>query len=122
MVDKGSCNKKFIWNGINCECKCDKSCDVGEYLDYINCKCRKILIGKIVEECTENVENSKITEITLFEHEKKCKYCCTIYVMLITITFTICIGIGTYFGYYKYMNHDKKYANKYYFVYQASNY
>ena len=26
--------KGYIWNGNNCECECDKSCDVGEYLDY----------------------------------------------------------------------------------------
>ena len=28
------CDKGFIWNPSNCECKCDKTCDVGEYLDY----------------------------------------------------------------------------------------
>ena len=26
---------------VNCECECDKSCDIGEYLDHENCKCRK---------------------------------------------------------------------------------
>ena len=29
--DKGMCDKGFIWNPSNCECKCDKSCDIGEY-------------------------------------------------------------------------------------------
>ena len=24
----------------NCSCECDKSCDIGEYLDYKNCKYR----------------------------------------------------------------------------------
>ena len=37
----------------------DKWCDVGEYLDYENCKCRKNLVNKLVEECTENVEEVK---------------------------------------------------------------
>ena len=41
LVDKGVCDKGFIWNPSNCEWKCDKSCDIGEYLDYENCKCRK---------------------------------------------------------------------------------
>ena len=50
--DKGVCNKGFIWNPSNCECECDKACDVGEYLDYENCKCRK----KLVDECAETVE------------------------------------------------------------------
>ena len=36
--------------------------DVGEYLDYENCKCRKKLVDKLVEECTETVEEVKIAE------------------------------------------------------------
>ena len=35
------CDKGFIWNPSNCECECDKVCDVGEYLGYENCKCRR---------------------------------------------------------------------------------
>ena len=30
--------------------ECDKACDLGEYLEYEHCKCRK----KIVDESTEN--------------------------------------------------------------------
>ena len=65
MIDKGTCDKGFIWNPSNCQCKCDKSCDIGEYLDYKNCKCRKKLVDKLVEECTENIVEVKIAEITL---------------------------------------------------------
>ena len=94
------CDKALIWNPSNCECDCNKLCDVGEYLDYENCKCRKRLVDKLIEEYTENVEEAKITGITLFEwnsaeHKNKCKTSCTIYVVLIAIVFTICIGIGT---------------------------
>ena len=35
MIDKGVCDKGFTWSPSNCECKWDKSCDVGEYLDYV---------------------------------------------------------------------------------------
>ena len=24
LIDKGSCDKGFIWNTSNCECECDK--------------------------------------------------------------------------------------------------
>ena len=34
LIDKGVCDKAFICNPSNCECKCDKSCDIGEYLGY----------------------------------------------------------------------------------------
>ena len=63
LIDKGVCDKGFIWNPSNCECECDKSCDVGEYLDYENCKCRKRLVDKLVEECNENIEEAKLAEI-----------------------------------------------------------
>ena len=46
---------KFIWNLSNSECECDKSCDVGESLGYENCKCRKELVDKLIEECAENI-------------------------------------------------------------------
>ena len=37
LIDKAVCDKGYIWNPSNCECEYDKSCDVGEYLDYENC-------------------------------------------------------------------------------------
>ena len=49
------CDKGFIWNTRNCECECDKSCDIGEYLYYKNCKCRKKITDKLIEECSENI-------------------------------------------------------------------
>ena len=47
LIDKGRCDKGFIWNPSNCECECecDKSCSIGKYLDYKNCKYRKDLVG-----------------------------------------------------------------------------
>ena len=57
LIDKGVCDKGLIQNASNCEC--DKSCDIGEYLDYENCKCRKRLIDKLADECTETVEEVK---------------------------------------------------------------
>ena len=39
------CDKGFFWNPSNCEC--DKSYDVGEYLDYENWKC----INRLVDQC-----------------------------------------------------------------------
>ena len=41
--------KASISNPSNCECECDKSCDVGEYLHYENCKCRKKLVDKLID-------------------------------------------------------------------------
>ena len=32
----------FIWNPGVCEYECDQSYDVGESLDSVNCKCRRM--------------------------------------------------------------------------------
>ena len=97
------------WNPSNCKCECDKSCDIGDYLDYENRKCRKKLIDKLVEECTETNNGVKIAKITLAENENKHKRSsCTLYIVLFSIVFTINVGIGTYFVYYKYMNCNKE--------------
>ena len=92
--------KKLVWNPSNCQCECDKSCDVGEYLDYGNCKCRKTLTDTLVEERTGSVDEVKIAKISLMESivdENKCKSLSTIYIVLILIVFQICIEIATYF-------------------------
>ena len=67
LIDKGVCDKRFIWNLSNCECECYKSCDFSEYLDYKNYKCKKMLLDKLVEcscaeECTENIEETRLIE------------------------------------------------------------
>ena len=46
LIDKRICDKGFILNLSNCECECDKSCDVAEYLDCQKCKRRKKLLDK----------------------------------------------------------------------------
>ena len=53
------CDKRFIWNPSNCKCECDKSCIIGEYLDYKNCERRKRIIDKLVEECSENIAGNE---------------------------------------------------------------
>ena len=71
FVDKRVCDKGFIWNPSNCEYECDKNCDIGEYLDYENCKCRKNLIDPLIEECTENINETKLVEKTLDENKER---------------------------------------------------
>ena len=81
--------KQFIWNTSNYESESHKSCHIGEYLDYENCKCRKTLIDKLVEECTENVEEVKLAKISSAKHECVCNSFCTFYVVLFSRIFTM---------------------------------
>ena len=45
-------------------CECDKSCGIGEYLDYKNCVCRKGIVDRLVEECTNVFDENKICNET----------------------------------------------------------
>ena len=54
-----------MWNPSTCECKSDQSCDKGEYLNYKNCKCRYKLVDKLVEECTNVIDENEIYNETL---------------------------------------------------------
>ena len=122
MIDKGVCNKGYAWNPNNSECECDKSCDFGEYLHYENCKCRKRLVDKLVEECNENSDEAKLAEIVLFKHKNEwvCYY--IVFIVLGVLVLIIYIGISTYFVYYKYMNRIKENVSVYDYVYHATNY
>ena len=89
LIDKGVCDKGFIFNLSNCECECDKSCSSGEYLDFSNCKCRKKLVDPLVEECTENIEETKLVNITVEnENNGRCNSY-VVYMVLIFIFFII---------------------------------
>ena len=104
LIDKGVCDKGYIWNPSNCECKCDKSCSIGKYLDYSNCKCRKKLIDRLVEECTETIEEVKLVKITI-ENENSYYECSSnnVYIaciVLFSIILAISIGISIYSVYY----------------------
>ena len=100
LIDKRICDKGFIWNPSNCECECDKNCDIGEYLDYENCKCRKKLVDKLIDECTETIEEVKLAKITLAENENNYKYSsCKVYIVFMIVVFTIFTGITIYFVY-----------------------
>ena len=90
----------FIWISSNCEYKCNKLCYVGEYLVYKNCKCRKRLIDKLVEECCENIDGNKmIYNSTLNDYEKICNSC-IVYILLFVIFFIISISVSNIFIYF----------------------
>ena len=112
LINKGVCDKELVWNPSkckcecykswdfspsNCKCECYKSCDFTDYLDYKNCKCKKRLVEQLIEECTENIGETRLFEINLTECnsvENKYKHnSYTLYIALLSILCTINIGI-----------------------------
>ena len=70
-----------------------------------NCKCRKRLVDKLIEECNESIEETNLIKINSTKWKSNS---CILYIALFSIFFTINIGIATYFIYYKYINHDEE--------------
>ena len=110
LIDKGEGDKGFIWNLSNCECECDKSSGVGECLDYSNCKCRKKLLDSLVEECTKDIDETKLVNITIENKNNSRGTSHDVYKALFCIFFIFFIinsGIIIYFVYLKYVNRNK---------------
>ena len=115
--------KDLFWNPSNCECECDKTYDIREYLDYKNCKCRNKLVDKLVEECSENVDENEmlynetldailLNTIPLNDYKKVCGSC-TIYIVLFALFFIASISISSVFIYF-YWYSEKNIINTYY--------
>ena len=95
MIDKGVCDERFIFNPSNCECECDKSCNISQYLDDSDCKCKKKLIDPLIEECIENDNETKIVNITVKNDNSSCK----VYIVFMVVFSIIFTGIIIYFVY-----------------------
>ena len=55
-----SCAKGYMWNPSTCECQCDKWCKQEQYLDHKNCVSKNKLIGRVIEECTNVINETMI--------------------------------------------------------------
>ena len=50
-------------NPSTCDCECNQACKIEKYLDTKNCSCEKLVIGKSVIECEDEVLNTTETSI-----------------------------------------------------------
>ena len=96
------CDKGFIWNPSNCECECDKSCDIGEYLVHKNCKCRKDIIDELTEECSENINgnemfyNETLDIVSSSDNNNKTSVSCIVYIVSFSVFLLINISMAIY--------------------------
>ena len=81
-------------------------------MDYENVKCRKKLIDKLVEECSESIDrNNMIHNATVNDYERICNSCTT-YIVLLVIAFLITISIISTFFYLRwYLKKDNTNIN-----------
>ena len=94
----------------NYACECDKLCDIGQYLDYKNCVCRKSLVDKLVEECINVIDGDTMYNETLSIDPNDCPSS-TPYIVLFSVFLLISVvisGVFVYFRLYKNKKIDLK--------------
>ena len=60
----------------------------------------KKLVDKLIEECTETIEEEKLTNITIFKKGSYERSSCIVYIGLMIVVFKIFTGITVYLAYY----------------------
>ena len=126
LVSKLVCDKGCMWNPSTCLCECDKYCEIGQYLDYKNCVCRKKMIDDLIEQCTSildleiknsTVNNDAVINNKLYESSNNT------YFILFIIFVVLFILMLDAFVYYQYRESSKKVVDKIYdTVYSGANF
>ena len=76
-----------------------------------------MVLSSLVSTTTLRCISIVIEEVKVVgKNEDKCSSC-ILYIVLFSIFFTISIGVGVYFVYCKYMNHNKENVSKYDYTY-----
>ena len=124
LVSKLVCDKEYMWNPSTCACESDKYCDIGQYLDYNNCVCRKKLIDDLIEQCTSIVDIEIKNGTDIFTSSTATKNIVTpdsdnstnIYLFLFVAILIVAVLVAAEFIYYYRKNSTTKLDNKIYDV------
>ena len=118
LVSKLVCDKRYMSNPSTCACECDKYCEIGQYLDYKNCVCRKKLIDDLIEQCTSivDIEIKNGTDIFTSSTPVNSDNSTNIYLFLFVAVLIVVVLVAAGFIYYYSKNNTTKLDNKIYDV------
>ena len=98
-----------MWNPSDCKCEWDKSCGTGEYLDYKNCICRKNIVDRLIDECTNTIKESNDILVNSGNFPNSLDDTLHFSLFLIfLLLFLIIVGVVTYFYCYKGITFKRK--------------
>ena len=107
-LNKKKYDKGFAWNPSNCNYECDKSCNISEYLDHKNYKCKRKIADQLLEECSENIDESSVIYNKVFnDHQSNS---CTLYIALFVIILKVNFVVSSFFNFFL-LVFKKKYPN-----------
>ena len=110
LVSKLVCDKGYMWNPSTCMCECDKLCEVGQYLDYRQCVCRKKLIDDLIEQCTTvvDVEINNGTDLVVDKTSSNSSVYLFLFVAVLIMALLLIAGVV----YYCRKDNSKKFEDK----------
>ena len=98
-----------MWNPSTCACECDMWCKPGQYLDHKNCVCKNKLIGRVIAECTNVINETMMNNKVNIDNDNTKAYA------FIGLFSVLLFGI-VYFcvvAYFKWIKGKKLFKNKY---------
>ena len=104
-----SCDKGYTWNPSICKCQCNKWCKPGQYLDHKNCVCKNKLIGRLIEEYTNVINETMINN----KDSGNNNTLQNVFIGLFSVAVLIGIICFCVFSYFKSFKGKKLFKNKY---------
>ena len=103
-----------MWNPSTCACKCDMWFKPGQYLDHKNCICKNKLIGRVIAECTDVINETMMNnKASIVSDNTTTNIFIGLFLVLMFIGF-VCFWVIAYFKWIKSKKlFEKKNKNKY---------
>ena len=105
-----SCDKGYTWNPSTYECQCDMWCKPGQYLDHKNCICKNKLIGSVIVECTNIINETIMNNKNNIANDNTTT---NIFIGLFSVVMFIGIVCLCVFAYFKFIKGKKLFEKKY---------
>ena len=105
-----SCYKEYTWNPSTCACECDMWCKPGQYLDHKRCVCKNKLIGKVIAECTNIINETIMNNKNNIANDNTTT---NIFIGLFSVVMFIGIVCLCVFAYVKFIKGKKLFKNKF---------
>ena len=105
-----NCAKEYTWNPSTCECPCEKWCKPGQYLDHKNCVCKNKLIGRVIEKCTNVINETMMNNKDNIDNDNTTQ---NVFMGLFSVLLFIGIVCFCVFAYFKWIKGKKLFKNKY---------
>ena len=105
-----SCDKGYTWNPSTCACECDMWCKRGQYLDYKKCVCKNKLIGRVIAECTNIINETTINNNDNLANDNTIT---NIFIELFLVVMFAVIVCFCVFAYFKWFKGKKLFKNKF---------